>query len=65
MGVNSSEDARHCSVLYICKYCTLWKKYIYVYYMKSNRKCDISYLLCHHVGHMRVLEKIVLLLTIL
>jgi hypothetical protein len=22
-GVNSSEDARHCSVRYICKYCVL------------------------------------------
>jgi hypothetical protein len=23
-GVNSSEDARHCSVLYICKYFVTW-----------------------------------------
>jgi hypothetical protein len=23
LGVNSSEDARHCSVLYLCKYCRI------------------------------------------
>jgi hypothetical protein len=28
-GVNSSEDARHCSVLYICKYFVLYGIYLH------------------------------------
>ncbi len=32
-GVSSSEDARHCSVLYICKYFVLWPLFCMWYFI--------------------------------
>jgi hypothetical protein len=34
--VNSSEDARHCSVLYICKYSVVSNLYSQIYRFKFN-----------------------------